>query len=199
MLADRLLEKICSADHARRVLGHRDRSHIACRLIVALIAITMTHHGLLLPLTTLVYPSISPIHRQVEASQRHTLSQLINYHLIPIHQSKRKHSNNKMNLSSVAILAAVVFMATSISSSSALLFSPLLLKANPWGVVVAGTRAASSPTTTRSEKSIARPSPSPLLPDFSHDDDLMRYKHELLADIYEKSLHRGFVGNHQGH
>jgi hypothetical protein len=104
-----------------------------------------------------------------------------------------------MNLSSVAILAAVVFMATSISSSSALLFSPLLLKASPWGVIVAGTRAASSPTTTRSEKSIARPSPSPLLPDFSHDDDLMRYKHELLADIYEKSLHRGFVGNHQGH
>jgi hypothetical protein len=33
-----------------------------------------------------------------------------------------------------------------------------------------------------------------ILPDFSQDDDLMRYKHELLSSIYEKSLNRGFVG-----
>lgn len=91
--------------------------------------------------------------------------------------------------STIAILIALFIIACSLSSSSALLFSPLLLKANlpAWGV--AGTRAAVSHP--RSEKSMMPP------PDFSHDDDLMRYKHELLVDIYEKSLNRGFVGGQQ--
>ena len=31
--------------------------------------------------------------------------------------------------------------------------------------------------------------------DFGHDDDLMRYKHELLSAVYEKSLTRGFDGD----
>ncbi len=33
------------------------------------------------------------------------------------------------------------------------------------------------------------------LSDFDHDDDLMRYKHEVLSNVYEKSLDRCFVGS----
>ncbi len=103
------------------------------------------------------------------------------------YHNNRKHSisTSTMNLS-LATRIAIVFVASSISSSSALLFSPLLLKANPWGV--AGTRDAASPRSERPAR-VA-------LPDYSHDDDLMRYKHELLTDIYEKTMTRGFVGSH---
>lgn len=116
---------------------------------------------------------------------------------IPTHTSDKyiiysKALPSTMIRSSIAILIALVIMASSLSSSSALLFSPLLLKANlpAWGV--AGTRTAVA-THPRSEKSMRMPP----TPDFSHDDDLMRYKHELLVDIYEKSLNRGFVGGQQ--
>jgi hypothetical protein len=33
------------------------------------------------------------------------------------------------------------------------------------------------------------------LSDFDQDDDLMRYKHEVLSIVYEKSLDRCFVGS----
>jgi hypothetical protein len=33
------------------------------------------------------------------------------------------------------------------------------------------------------------------LSDFDHDDDLMRYKYEVLSNVYEKSLDRCFVGS----
>jgi hypothetical protein len=46
-----------------------------------------------------------------------------------------------------------------------------------------------------SDKSSTKPTVSPISTlnvDFGHDEDLMRYKHELLSTVYEKSLTRGF-------
>jgi hypothetical protein len=90
-----------------------------------------------------------------------------------------------------------IVSSTSAPSASALLFLPLLLASNPWGVIERHAGGASSQS-----KAIDVPPPriscvvdgSMASADFSHDDDLMRYKHELLSDIYEKSLNRGFVG-----
>ncbi len=92
----------------------------------------------------------------------------------------------------IAIVAS-----TSAPSASALLFSPLLLASNPWGVVErhAGGAFSRSKAIDVPPPRISRVVDGSTAPaDFGHDDDLMRYKHELLSDIYEKSLNRGFVG-----
>ncbi|KAL3816787.1 hypothetical protein ACHAXA_001525 [Cyclostephanos tholiformis] len=84
----------------------------------------------------------------------------------------------------------VIVISTAVPSSSALLFSPLLLASNPWGVAERRAGASSNAPTPQ----IPRVKSSSTVPNFAHDDDLMRYKHELMSDIYEKSLNRGFIG-----
>jgi hypothetical protein len=90
----------------------------------------------------------------------------------------------------LASLVVVVTLTIAPSSSSALLFSPLLLTSHPWGVAEQ-RRATSSNVPT---PQIPRVESSSTMRNFDHDDDLMRYKHELMSDIYVKSLNRGFVG-----
>ena len=81
------------------------------------------------------------------------------------------------------------------------LLSPLLLRINP-SDIAARMNKVSSPAVTDSssiishskaseEKSSDSRSPSTSV-DFGLDEDMMRYKHELLSAVYEKSLTRGF-------
>jgi hypothetical protein len=93
----------------------------------------------------------------------------------------------------ISTLIAIVTLTTSVPTISALLFSPPLLAPSPWGVAKrhAGASSRSGANYAPPQKSLID-GPS-VLPDFSQDDDLMRYKHELLSIIYEKSLNRGFV------
>ena len=90
----------------------------------------------------------------------------------------------------LASLVVVVALTIAPSSSSALLFSPLLLT-SPWGVHEQRRRATSTKVPT---PQMPRVDSSSTMRSFDHDDDLMRYKHEVLSDVYEKSLNRGFVG-----
>mmetsp|Transcript_25772 Transcript_25772/g.61889 ORF Transcript_25772/g.61889 Transcript_25772/m.61889 type:complete len:101 (-) Transcript_25772:262-564(-) len=90
----------------------------------------------------------------------------------------------------IATIIAIIAAAT-VPSASALLFSPLLLKANPWGVIGRESGTSSRSKTVKMPQVTRNDIPS-VRTDFGHDDDLMRYKHELLSDIYEKSLTRGF-------
>ena len=93
-----------------------------------------------------------------------------------------------MNHLIATIIAAIVALST-VQSTSALLFSPLLLKANPWGVAA---RHHSNSKTIKMPTQIISHVNSPPVADYSHDEDLMRCKHVVLSDIYEKSLNRGF-------
>jgi hypothetical protein len=108
-------------------------------------------------------------------------------------KSSATHFLNQTMNGLISTLVAIVAL-TSSTTTSALLFSPLLLAASPWGVAERHAGASSR------SKAINVPPHNLLvdgpliLPDFSQDDDLMRYKHELLSSIYEKSLNRGFVG-----
>ena len=97
-------------------------------------------------------------------------------------------------------LAIVAMLATTLPSASGFaLLSPLLLRVNPAGIAAArmnksspGTDAVSiiSPSKASDTTTVSRP---PLVNvDFGHDEDLLRYKHELLSAVYEKSLRRGF-------
>ena len=87
---------------------------------------------------------------------------------------------NRLLTSAIVVLVALI----SAPSTNALLFSPLLLTANPWTLTERGP-STRTPTITVSP-------PPPAYMDFSNDDDLMRYKHLLLASVYQKSLNRGF-------
>ena len=89
-----------------------------------------------------------------------------------------------------ATLLAIAAMSV-VPSTSALLFSPLLLKANPWGVT-GRTANANARTKTVKMPPAEGSSSSKLGADFSHDDDILRLKYELLGSVYEKSLNRGF-------
>mmetsp|Transcript_17753 Transcript_17753/g.37000 ORF Transcript_17753/g.37000 Transcript_17753/m.37000 type:complete len:125 (-) Transcript_17753:176-550(-) len=80
----------------------------------------------------------------------------------------------------VSLMALVQF-------SSGLIFSPILHRANSWGV---GGRSNTAPSIP-SPQSVPQKSSSNTV-DFGHDEDLLRYKHELLGYVYEKSLSRGF-------
>lgn len=86
-------------------------------------------------------------------------------------------------MNSIATFLALVLV--SVQVSSALLFSPLLLRTNPFGVV------APKRSMKASEITQVAPSASTSI-DYSHDDDVLRYKYELLQSVYEKSLERGF-------
>lgn len=101
-------------------------------------------------------------------------------------------------------LAIVVMIATSLPSASGFaLLSPLLLRIDPAGIA-ARMNKASSPVITDTDSSsiishskaseektsVTRPTSAGV--DFGLDEDMMRYKHELLSAVYEKSLMRGF-------
>ena len=103
-------------------------------------------------------------------------------------------------LHALVTLAIVAMLATTLPSASGFaLLSPLLLRVNPAGIAAArmnesspGTDAVSiiSPSKASDKTTVSRP---PLVNvDFGHDEDLLRYKHELLSAVYEKSLTRGF-------
>ena len=104
--------------------------------------------------------------------------------------------------SSSVTLVIVAMLATTLPSASGFaLFSPLLLRVNP-AAGIAARMNKSSPVTADSEsiispikasdKSTTVSKPPLASVDFGYDDDLMRYKHELLSAVYDKSLTRGF-------
>ena len=98
------------------------------------------------------------------------------------------------------ILAIVAILATIPSASGFALLSPLLLRINLAGIATRIRQSSSSDTTDSSQiispdKASKKTSVSrQQLPsvDFGLDEDMMRYKHELLSAVYEKSLKRGF-------
>jgi hypothetical protein len=109
---------------------------------------------------------------------------------------------------SVTTMAIVAIIATSLPSTTSgfALLSPLLLRINPGAAFNARLNKSAPPTDlsiisqskfssvdnkSSSTKSTVSPI-STLNVDFGHDEDLMRYKHELLSTVYEKSLTRGF-------
>ena len=89
-----------------------------------------------------------------------------------------------------SLVATIISLLAIVQLSSGLMFSPLLLRANPWGVI--GRQNAQSPrsATVKAPPQVLVSSPSQV--DFGHDDDLMRYKHELLNSVYNKSMTRSF-------
>jgi hypothetical protein len=90
----------------------------------------------------------------------------------------------------VSSLLALLLLLTTAQQSSGLLFSPLLLRANPFGVIVARSRDASRTFKVSSEMPQGN---SPVATvDYGHDDDIIKYKYELLEYVYDKSLSRGF-------
>jgi len=94
----------------------------------------------------------------------------------------------------ISIIVVVVIATTSIQSTNALLLSPLLLKTNPWGVV--------SRLNTVNSNTIKMPISSSTTPpiiqsDFSNDNDMLRFRHEVLSDIYEKSMNRAIGSSSQ--
>mmetsp|Transcript_21465 Transcript_21465/g.38457 ORF Transcript_21465/g.38457 Transcript_21465/m.38457 type:complete len:108 (-) Transcript_21465:372-695(-) len=92
-------------------------------------------------------------------------------------------------------LFTILAMATLPSSASALLFSPLLMRANkPWGIIARQARTKTVVMSPQVSQTDIHNSPSSAVGgvDFGHDEDLMRYKHELMGYVYEKSLTRGF-------
>ena len=101
------------------------------------------------------------------------------------------------HLVTITALFAILAMST-VPSTSALLFSPLLLRVDPWGITGRQAGASSRSETIKKPAQIIPQAESPSVgADFGHDDDLMRYKHELMGYVYEKSLTRGFVSSHQ--
>lgn len=101
------------------------------------------------------------------------------YSTFPIHPAQRSISI----MNSVATI--FVILATIVQLSSALLFSPLLLRTNPFGVV------KTTPSSMKSPESLPRPQ-SVAAVDYGHDEDVLRYKYDILQSVYEKSLERGF-------
>eukprot|EP00956_Cyclotella_meneghiniana_P042218 scaffold248393_cov85-Cyclotella_meneghiniana.AAC.5 len=90
---------------------------------------------------------------------------------------------------------SIVILALScLQLTSALLFSPTLLRINPFGVVSPRKSFNASPASSSTDQIIAPPSSilTSSTVDYSHDDDVLRYKYELLTSVYEKSLERGF-------
>ena len=98
-----------------------------------------------------------------------------------------------MNNLSIISIIVVAIATTSIQSTNALLFSPLLLKTNPWGVV--------SRRNTVNSNTVKMPISSSTTPiiqsDFSNDNDMLRFRHEVLSDIYEKSMNRAIGSDYQ--
>ena len=84
-----------------------------------------------------------------------------------------------------SIATILIVLASTLQLSSALLFSPLLLRTNPFGVV------KSTPSSMKSPESLPIPQTVAAV-DYGHDEDVLRYKYDILQSVYEKSLERGF-------
>lgn len=112
-------------------------------------------------------------------------------HLLHIIQLSSSTSSMN-NLFTATFIAIVIAILANAPSSSALLFSPLLLKTNAWGIV--GRNSSKTIKMPIQRISNADSASSIIYADFSHDDDLMRCRHRVLSDVYEKSLNRGFEG-----
>lgn len=109
------------------------------------------------------------------------------------------------SVTTMAIVAIIVTSLPSTTSGFALL-SPLLLRINPGAAFNARLNKSSASSSSSdlsiisqskfsSDTSSTKPTILPIATlnvDFGHDEDLMRYKHELLSTVYEKSLTRGF-------
>jgi len=93
----------------------------------------------------------------------------------------------------ISIIIVVVIATTSLQSTNALLLSPLLLKTNPWGVV---SRRNTNSNTIKMPISSSTTLPI-IQSDFSNDNDMLRFRHEVLSDIYEKSMNRAIGGDYQ--
>jgi hypothetical protein len=97
-------------------------------------------------------------------------------------------------------LAILAILATTLPSTSGFaLLSPLLLRVNPAGIAARmnksspATDSASIISPSKASDKSTTVSRTPLATvDFGLDEDLLRYKHELLSAVYEKSLKRGF-------
>ena len=87
----------------------------------------------------------------------------------------------------IAATLVILAMASVQSVSGFALLSPVLLR-----VGVAGRNMSTTVNPQISQAEI----PS-VIADFGSDDDLMRYKYEILDIVYEKSLTRGFGGPSQ--
>ena len=103
-------------------------------------------------------------------------------------------------------LVVVAMMALELPLTSGLaLLSPLILRVNPSVIIDRMNKTPSSPAPSadlsltscskgRSDEPatiISRPT-AIVAADFGRDEELMRYKHELLSAVYEKALTRGF-------
>jgi hypothetical protein len=90
-----------------------------------------------------------------------------------------------------AIAIATIAMMSSLPPASSLIISPFLLNFITGHHTIISSRV----TTIMPPPRISHSADTLLVNiDFTHDDDLMRVKHELLMHIYQKSLTRGFVG-----
>ncbi len=102
------------------------------------------------------------------------------------------------------VVVAMMALELPLTSGFALL-SPLILRVNPSVIVDRMNKALSSPADSSADLSlsscskvsdepatiISRPT-AIVAADFGRDEELMRYKHELLSAVYEKALTRGF-------
>ncbi|KAL7459274.1 hypothetical protein ACHAWC_010948 [Mediolabrus comicus] len=101
------------------------------------------------------------------------------------------------------VVVAMMALEPPLTSGFALL-SPLILRVNPSVIIDRMNKTPSSPApsaglslTSCSKVSdepatiISRPT-AIVAADFGRDEELMRYKHELLSAVYEKALTRGF-------
>eukprot|EP00574_Skeletonema_japonicum_P007867 CAMPEP_0201727552 /NCGR_PEP_ID=MMETSP0593-20130828/12707_1 /ASSEMBLY_ACC=CAM_ASM_000672 /TAXON_ID=267983 /ORGANISM="Skeletonema japonicum, Strain CCMP2506" /LENGTH=114 /DNA_ID=CAMNT_0048219391 /DNA_START=67 /DNA_END=411 /DNA_ORIENTATION=- len=112
--------------------------------------------------------------------------------------------NNHL-FTSVILTVVAIFITTIPSASGFALLSPLLLRVNPAGIAARMNKSTPSSSVITDSSQIISPSkvseeetstsvsrPSLSRADFGLDEDMMRYKHELLSAVYEKALKRGF-------
>jgi hypothetical protein len=90
-------------------------------------------------------------------------------------------------------LAIVAMLATTPSAAGFALLSPLLLRVNPAGIAARMNKTSPITDSAPISNKATIVSKTPLATvDFGLDENLLRYKHEILSAVYEKSLKRGF-------
>jgi hypothetical protein len=113
---------------------------------------------------------------------------------------------NSHLFTSITSLAVVAMMASELPLTSGFaLLSPLILRVNPSVIIDRMNKTPSyspAPSSGLSITSCSKGSDKPAIiisrptaivaADFGRDEELMRYKHELLSAVYEKALTRGF-------
>lgn len=111
----------------------------------------------------------------------------------------------KFHLFTSITLVVVAMMASELPLTSGFaLLSPLILRVNPSVIIDRMNKALSSPAPSADSSltSCSKVSDEPatiirrptaiVAADFGRDEELMRYKHELLSAVYERALTRGF-------